>query len=235
LAAEVATVLGGIPIDTGGGCSVPKACVLAELIRRYRLRASVDIGVYRGRSFFPQALAHARATGGVAYGVDPWSAVESVQHDMTPEVAAVVAAWEPTVDFDAVYQDVVALRDRLGLAAHSVLVRRPSSEATADFARERISFGLVHIDGNHDTVRVRQDVDLYLPLLLPTGFLVVDDISWPSIQLVYTDLCTSMTVLYEGIGAANDYAVMWRGQERGAVERRRVIDEAIREAEEAAL
>jgi len=53
---ELEEILGEIKIDFGGGCSFEKAYVMAWLIANYQLKSTVDIGVYRGRSLFPQAL-----------------------------------------------------------------------------------------------------------------------------------------------------------------------------------
>jgi hypothetical protein len=55
--AEIEDLLALAPSDFGGGCSPEKAHVLLWLIKHGRPAASCDIGVYRGRSFFPQALA----------------------------------------------------------------------------------------------------------------------------------------------------------------------------------
>src|SRR4051794_26030032 len=78
---QVARVLEQIPVDFGGGCSVSKAHVMAWLIRRHQLTTTLDIGVYRGRSLFPQGIAHVQYTGGVVYGVDPWSSEAAREHD----------------------------------------------------------------------------------------------------------------------------------------------------------
>ena len=39
---------------------------MAELIRTFEMKLTVDIGVYRGRSLFPQALSHRECSGGIS-------------------------------------------------------------------------------------------------------------------------------------------------------------------------
>ncbi|HTY42015.1 MAG TPA: class I SAM-dependent methyltransferase [Thermoanaerobaculia bacterium] len=181
LAASVADALRRIPVDFGGGCPPKKAYAMAWLIRAERVRASVDIGVYRGRSLMPQAVAHRDATGGTAYGVDPYSAIEAAQHD-NPALRARLEEFLRTTDFEELYRDVLRLRSELGVEPHCELVRATSARAAEDFAGRGVRFGLIHVDGNHDTAHVLEDVKLYLPLLERGGLIVLDDVSWPSVK-----------------------------------------------------
>jgi len=57
--------------------------------------------------------------------------------------------------------------------------------------------GLLHIDGNHDYAKLRSDIEKYLPKLKPGGYLIVDDIAWPSIRPQYEELKKRMAVVYE--------------------------------------
>ncbi|WP_199423572.1 class I SAM-dependent methyltransferase [Actinotalea solisilvae] len=206
---EVAEVLDEIPIDFGGGCSLSKGTVLADLLVSHRITRSVDIGVYRGRSFFPQAVAH-RHTGGVVHGVDPYSSAEAHEVDH-PELAEQIDQFVRTTDFDAVHDTVDAMRHRFGLAEHARIVRATSHDAARVLEGP---FGLVHIDGNHDTAPVMQDVRDYVPLLAPGGFLVMDDISWTSVKPAVDLVSTQMTLLYARVDTFNDYAVFWNGSGR---------------------
>lgn len=209
LRADIAGVLARIPVDFGGGCSLSKACCLAYLIRRFRMRSTLDIGVYRGRSLFPQALAHARFTGGVAYGVDPWDASEAWERD-NPALREAIGAFVEGTDFPAIHEEVTALNRELRLEGHCVLLRRTSSDAITYFRERDIRFDLIHIDGNHDTEKVREDVDLYLPRLADGGFVVVDDISWDSVRPACADLSASMSRVWSRVDRENDYAVFWK-------------------------
>lgn len=183
------------------------------MIQVGKVRRSLDIGVYRGRSFFPQALAHQRFTGGVAYGVDPYSKAEAQEND-NPELRAQIAQFieqfiEET-DFDALFRDVQGLRKQHALQRHTKLVRRTSKSAARKFREEEISFGLIHIDGNHDKQAVLDDVRAYLPLLEAGGFLVMDDISWSSIKPAVDEVQATLPLVYARVDTRNDYAVFWR-------------------------
>lgn len=208
LLSEITSVLAKVPIDFGGGCSVRKAYVMAWLIERFKLARSLDIGVYRGRSFFPQAIAHRQAGSGTAYGVDPWSAAEADENDHVT-LRAEIKAFVDNTDFDQLYQGVMRGIDEFGLAKHTRIVRETSAAAALTFAANGITFGLIHIDGNHDTEPVLRDLRAYLPLLEPGGFLVMDDVSWPSVEPAVREAEAQTTLLLRCVSAdkTNDYAV----------------------------
>ena len=206
LLATLSLALERVPSDFGGGCSLAKAYRIAWLIRRYRLESSVDIGVYRGRSLVPQSLAHRDYTGGVAYGVDPWSATEAGQ-EAEGELGMALAAWVDTTDFDELFVGVSRLLHELDLTTNTKLVRSTSAAAARTFAEQGLEFGLIHIDGNHDAKSVMTDVELYLPLLQPGGFVVLDDVSWPSVRPACAFLGQRLKRVFRHHGPADDYAV----------------------------
>ena len=213
LSAAVDDALSRIPVDFGGGCPPKKAHAMAWLIRAECIRTSLDIGVYRGRSLMPQAVAHRDFTGGIVYGVDPFSSREAMQHD-NAVLRDRLQDFALTTDFEGIYGDVLRLRDALGVAAHCTLVRKTSAQAAADFVARGVRFGLIHIDGNHDTARVLEDVEFYLPLLTPGGLIVMDDVSWASVKPAVEAVASRATLLfYESAPTVTelDYAVFRRG------------------------
>jgi predicted O-methyltransferase YrrM len=207
LRSEVQLFLEKIPVDTGGGCSVFKAQTLAMLIAQYDLKTTLDIGVYRGRSLFPQALAHRAVTGGVVYGVDPWDMQAAQQAEVPAELREHVDKWARHTDLQQIYESVVELRKNENLQQHCELVRETSSAAIGRFVSDHTFFDLVHIDGNHDRERVASDINLYLPRLRPRGFLVLDDISWASIRPLYDEMRRRLHHVYELVDKTNDFAV----------------------------
>lgn len=218
---EVAELLASIPIDFGGGCSVSKATVLAYLLKSQKLKKSIDIGVYRGRSFFPQALAHARYTQGRVLGIDPYSSTEAMEHDHE-ELRAEIATFVGTTDFDLLYATVLAMRATFAVESGCELLRTTSADAAAAFAAGGERFGLIHVDGNHDAAAVARDVEHYLPLLDPdNGFLVLDDISWMSVKPAVDRVSRDLTLLYARVDLRNDYAVYWTGRSPRAKSRLR--------------
>ena len=218
---DIDALLSQVEIDFGGGCSVIKAYLMACLIRDEGLRSTLDIGVYRGRSLFPQALAHRQHTSGVAYGVDPFDSMEAVQQDAPAAISDLVKAWARDTDLQQVYDEVVSLTTKFDLEAHCTLVRQPSAKAIGYFRERDIVFDLVHIDGNHDTVRVREDVDLYLPRLRRGGYLVLDDVSWESIRPVYEELKSRLGHVFELVDSRNDFAIFWNSTDWVGTQRRR--------------
>jgi hypothetical protein len=208
LANNIQHVLAHIPLDFGGGCSASKAFVIADLIRQFKMKTSLDIGVYRGRSLAPQSLAHKFYTNGKAYGVDPWSKFEAQEHD-NQKLKEQIAAFVEETDFEALYQNVRSLLSSFSLDKNTVLVRKTSKDAAAEFRKEGITFDLIHIDGNHDTAPVLQDVEDYLPLLNPNGILVMDDVSWDSVKPAVQIVGSKMPKMFERVDTYNDYAVFW--------------------------
>jgi hypothetical protein len=211
LMTEIRSALSLIPVDNGCGCSLSKACAMACLVADLELRVSVDIGVYRGRSLFPLALAH-KNSGGKAYGVDPWEASES-RHFDRPDLQEELDRFSRETDFESLYSSTEALRSKLGLEQHCELLRFRSDVAICYFEDNDISFDLVHIDGNHDTAIVMSDLGLYAPRLRKGGFLVMDDISWDSVRPTCDRARETMTLLHQFTDWRNDYAIFQLAKE----------------------
>jgi hypothetical protein len=205
---RVSNALEGIQIDFGGGCSVSKGYLMAWLIRKYQITSSVDIGVYRGRSLVSQAVAHRGYTGSMVYGVDPWLNSEAREND-NPALREAINKFTDTTNFSAIYEEVAALIHKLNLSQNCTLVRETSCDAIRYFERKRITFGLIHIDGNHDSDRVMEDVSLYLPRLRRGGFVLMDDVSWDSIKFAYAVVSKRFYRIYQRTDEWNDYAVFW--------------------------
>lgn len=208
---EVRAALAAIPVDFGGGCSLGKAMVLADLVTARGFDASADIGVYRGRSLFPLAIAHRHSGVGRAYGIDPWDASEVLQHDR-PDLKEELDAFAAGTDFDEIFRQVEALCVSLGLSASCRLLRMRSDRAIHYFDENDISFGLVHVDGNHDTALVKSDFELYYPRVLDGGFMVFDDISWDSVKPVLKLADSTMARVFARSDDRADYAVYQKGR-----------------------
>jgi predicted O-methyltransferase YrrM len=211
LRSEVSAVLDQIPVDFGGGCSGSKAYLLAWLVRRFRMKNTLDIGVYRGRSLFPQAIAHRQYSKGKVYGVDPWDAASAREQDNV-ELRLQIDEWADRTDFEELYRAVLAMRERLRCEDHCTVIRAMSARAAASFEAESVTFDLIHVDGNHDARVVEEDVRRYVPLLRTGGFFVMDDISWASVRGAYETVGARMPCVFERVDDANDYAVFWNGR-----------------------
>jgi len=205
---QIHDAVSGIRIDFGGGCSVSKGYLMGWLIREYHITNSVDIGVYRGRSLVPQAVAHKEFAHGKVYGVDPYLNAEAKETGNPSQQQAIDKFIDGT-DFPAIYGEVNDLLRAFQLNENCTLIRERSQDGIHYFEQEGIRFGLIHIDGNHDSDRVNSDVALYLPRLTPGGFVVMDDVSWDSVKPALVTVASRFYKIYERTDAWNDYAVFW--------------------------
>jgi hypothetical protein len=178
LRAEMRRVQDEQPTDSGGGATLTKMLVLADLIVAHDLRTVVELGVYRGRLLLPLGRLLAGLGRGEAIGIDPYSAQAAIQTDAhSAEVD--LTAWALEQDWEGLHAGVAAAIDRWQLGGHTRLVRERSLDAASRFARQTID--LLHVDGNHDATAVAADLEAYLPAMRQGGFIVVDDASWGSV------------------------------------------------------
>lgn len=204
---KVIEVLNEVPIDFGGGCSISKAYKIGWLIKHFNLKTTLDIGVYRGRSFLPQIIAHKYFTGGIAYGVDPWDKQEAMEND-NEKLYDQMQKFVKETDFNKLLLNLKNIINKHEFQDFSKIIRLRSDEAIGYFLKNKTKFDLIHIDGNHDYDKVKKDVQLYLPLLKENGFLLMDDISWDSIKPICIDLETKMDCIFSQIDNENDYCIM---------------------------
>jgi hypothetical protein len=199
-----------MPQDFGGGCSHQKALLMSLVISKFELKNTADIGVYRGRSLLPQAIAHNLYSNGLAFGIDPYSNESAVQNDR-PDLQTQLDEFINITDFQKLYDDVSNIIKNNNYQNNCILIRKKSSEAAIDFKSNNTRFGLVHIDGNHDTKFVMEDVYNYLPLLEDKSFIVLDDISWDSVQPAFSLLNEEMILIDKFIDTTNDFALFGKG------------------------
>jgi hypothetical protein len=210
---ELVEVVGSIPVDDGGGASMLKTLMLADVIIELNAKRVVEIGVYRGRLLLPLAVVMERRELGEVVGIDPYSANAAEQHD-DHHVGVDLRVWPGSVDWDSLHGDVVDAIGRLGLRRSCRLLRMTSHDAAQLF--EPASIDLLHIDGNHDREAVLDDARLYLPLVTPGGYVVLDDAGWSSVRPVLDHLIEQHELVFQlldghglttdGIGG-NDFAV----------------------------
>lgn len=202
-AQEVLHAVRPIPVDFGGGCSDEKALLLAALVHRAPVRRSIDVGVYRGRSLIPLAVAHRRA-GGHVLGIDPFSVQEAYQEDR-PDMLEALEAWRHGIDPDALYADVQQRLVDLDLGESAVLVRKPSREVWPTLADG--SAGVIHVDGNHDRTPATHDMIEAARVVAGGGFVVVDDPSWASVEAARREALVPLSEVLRVQDERNDFAV----------------------------
>lgn len=192
-----------IPSDFGGGSSLGKTYLMAYLILRNNLKTYVEIGIYKGKSLFPAAYA-IKQNKGISYGIDPYIKDAARENDIEENLQIEIDEFIDKLDFEGLYQDVLKLRSKLNLQNHVELIRKKSSESIEFFQKKDIGIDMLHIDGNHDTKYVMEDVNLYLPLLNPNGFIIMDDIDWGSVKPAYNKLKETTAVIFE----STDFAIL---------------------------
>jgi hypothetical protein len=145
----------------------------------------VEIGSLVGRTAFVLVHLARRLEIGPTLAIDPWAASQSVQKDSPTGLLDLLDAW----DLDLGFQDLVT--NLIPVAAGGFgLLRMPASEGHSHYLAGRVEtpwFGVVeyggriavlHIDGNHDRAAVAADCALWVPYLLPGGWLILDDYVW---------------------------------------------------------
>ena len=147
----------------------------------------VEIGSLRGRSAFLLGWLARRYELGNVLCIDPWNNALARQHEAPDLVNEVL---ENAVDFSKIFREFL---DNLIPYFHKTFnyLRTSSEEGHSLYTRTRTvhtdEFGttdyagriaILHIDGNHDYEQVNKDLHLWLPLLKPGGWLVLDDYNW---------------------------------------------------------
>lgn len=147
----------------------------------------IEIGSLVGRSAAVLAFLARRYQIGNVLSIDPWQPDAATQHD-SPDTVRVdmVGEWE----YEILPQDFAINMLPIGLGSFNYL-RLESSKGFEIFRKNHTvvshTFGrveyqgrisVIHIDGNHDYVKVKQDCELWLLLLAKDGWLILDDYLW---------------------------------------------------------
>jgi hypothetical protein len=195
LAATIAGAMLDVPVDFGGGCPILKGFLLADLIVDRRMNLAVEIGVYRGRSIVPQALAFKSLGAGRVIGIDPYRAAVARQTDDHEAPLAILDDFVERTDWDGLYLETQGRLSRLGVGDFGELRRMTSHEAADSFADRSVD--MLHIDGNHDLAAVLDDLTCCLPKLRHRAYLVMDDASWRAIRpalMLWMSPCSASSV-----------------------------------------
>lgn len=147
----------------------------------------IEIGALVGKSASVLSwLARRYQTGNVLV-IDPWQSEAARQYD-SPDTVRVdmVGEWE----YEMLPQDFVINTLPIGLGNFNYLCqesakgfeifRQNRSAASSVFGQVDYQgrIAVIHIDGNHDYSQVKQDCELWLPLLVGDGWLILDDYVW---------------------------------------------------------
>jgi predicted O-methyltransferase YrrM len=155
-----------------GWCCSEKALKLYQIIIENDLNSCLEIGVFGGSSFIPQALAMKHKKNGVVYGIDPWNSkcsVEDMEHEANKN-------WWGKLNHEYIYNSFIKHLENYGIKEYSKIFINKSSDVVDKFAEETID--LLHIDGNHCERLAYEDAINYLPKIKLEGFIFFDDSTW---------------------------------------------------------
>ncbi|MBN1663356.1 MAG: class I SAM-dependent methyltransferase [Deltaproteobacteria bacterium] len=129
-----------------------------DLVRNIRPKIIVELGTYRGTSFFSfcQAVKDACHDANL-YAVDTWQGDEHGGF----------------YDED-VYTDVIKIKEKYYADLKINLLRKRFDEAVDEF--DNHSIDLLHIDGLHTYEAVKHDFEKWLPKVKPDGIILLHDI-----------------------------------------------------------
>jgi len=142
-------------------------CILRQIPMN---SVGAELGVYKG-DFSEQILARAPKK---LHLVDPWK--------FEPD-PAYTASWyggsvgESQVRMDIIHKSVID-RFRSEIRSGIVEVHRNSSAGSCSQFPDNY-FDWIYIDGNHQYEYVKQDLDMYLPKVKPSGLVAGDDYGVP--------------------------------------------------------
>ena len=155
-----------------GWCEKDKALKLYDIIREVKPDLCVEIGVFGGSSFIPQALALKHNNKGTIAGIDPWSnnsAIEEMENFANKN-------WWGQVDLQGVYDRFLNKLKIYEVEQFCKIIRKKSNQAVSRF--DDSSIDVLHIDGNHCEKLAYEDSVMYYPKVKIGGYIFFDDIGW---------------------------------------------------------
>jgi hypothetical protein len=158
--------------EGGDWCSPDKAIQLAALVLELRPRLVVELGVWRGGSAVPMAIALRHLGDGQLLAIDAWSTEASVAGQ-----GGINAAWWQSVGDEGHERARQTLLTRLKkhrLSPERCTVRRQRS----DVAVVPAGIDILHHDANHGP-QVVADIERWAPAVRVGGFLILNDLDWP--------------------------------------------------------
>ena len=182
--------------------------------------------MYRGRSLFPQGIAHQKFTNGVVYAIDPYDNLAAIQKDK-PDLQEILDDFAANTDFSKIYNEVTAVTKQFSIDKNCTFLKTTSHEAVKYFLDNNIKLGLIHIDGNHDTHFVMQDVEDYYPILEKDGTIVLDDVSWNSVKPAFDFLNERMKFIGKCIDDQNDFAVFINAVSKATINSAQLLFESL--------
>jgi hypothetical protein len=148
-------------------CSEVKAHAFAAAVLALRPEVIVEIGVWKGTSCIPFALACREVGKGIVHAIDPWSANASIE-GLTGENLD----WWSKINHDAIHAEFIGHIKHFWLQDIIRIHRQKSDDMIPPDG-----IGILHLDGNHSAQAIR-DVDRFARNVVPGGLCFMDDLDW---------------------------------------------------------
>ncbi len=167
-----------------------------ELIRENNVSVAIEIGVWRGLSASSIAKAlKTNGNGGVLFAVDTWLGAPEFWNLRITEGAP-----DPRRDmflingYPSVYYTFLSNMVHSGV--HEYIVPLPmTSRMAARLLTESKRFvaDLIHLDAAHEYEDIKEDIELWLPLLTRCGLLLFDDVQngWEGVDRAIDEFMNS--------------------------------------------
>lgn len=166
--------------DAVGVCNSTRCNAIRDRVLQSNAQLCVEIGVWKGSSLmcFAEAL---EVTEGRVIGIDPYlmdAARNKIGNKELERLIYKVLIKDQSV-LDSVHDRLVRTIHDYGLERTITLVRERSENYCVHIEPESVD--VLHIDGNHDEECVSRDIERYLPLVKPDGYIVMDDALHPPV------------------------------------------------------
>lgn len=147
----------------------------------------VEIGSLAGKSAAVLTLMARRYNIGNILSVDSWQWEAGTQHDSPANVSVHMAeAWDLSVVHEMFKINLFSIGVGVFNYLHNesatafAIYRDKLCAESSMFGRTKYTgkIALIHIDANHDYVNAKLDCDLWLTMLAPDGWLILDDYLW---------------------------------------------------------
>lgn len=157
--------------EGGDWCSPDKAIQLAALVIEHQPQEIVELGVWKGGSAIPMAIALRQLGTGCLTAIDAWSTKASV----SGQDAANAAWWQSVGDqgHEGARQIFLARLKKHAIPAdRCIVIQTRSDEASVPKVID-----MLHVDANHGPQAV-DDVKRWASALRVGGLLILNDLGW---------------------------------------------------------
>ncbi|MBF6617767.1 MAG: class I SAM-dependent methyltransferase [Candidimonas sp.] len=172
-----------------GQCDDAKLMLLTRIARQIPKGDIVEIGSLYGRSAFALAWLSEHHDLGPVICVDPWK-TENISNQ--GKDAQLLNSMADVYNWDRIFQAFVV---SLAGSRNVNYLREPSASASDQYLTAATTAGritsnelgitevlgrisMLHVDGNHRYEEVKRDVELWLPMVVEGGWLLLDDYVW---------------------------------------------------------